>query len=349
MRTLGKFLAGFCAILFLITAVLALLFFNIERKAFSSETYKTAFEKQQLYERMPGILADAITTTVARNEQASTYLKSFTVQDWESAISALIPPEELKALANSTLDSTFDYLNGRTDSAVVSLMPFKSHLAGPGGVEAILQLLRAQPTCTVDQIIELTFAVLNGGDLIFCSPPPEAVQIVRPLIESQIQFMTLGFPDQITLISTERAGTPEDPRLNLKIARSLMQITPLFPMAFLLGLTILAVRGLIDWLRWWGWPFLSTGVISLLIAIPGSFLVGFIIQWLLESQIGSFMPPLLLSSLRETVSAVAREILGPMAFVGLALALIGLIMILVAVFLGIREKDRTIPRWDARP
>lgn len=348
MRTLGKFLAGLCAILFVITGVLALLFFNIEKKAFSAQTYKTAFEKQQLYDRMPGILADALWTAVTRNEQASTYLKSFTVQDWESAISALIPPEELKGLANSTLDSTFDYLNSRTDSAVISLAPFKSHLAGPGGVEAILQLLRAQPTCTVDQIIELTFAVLNGGDLIFCNPPPEAVQIVRPLIESQIQFMTLGFPDQITLISTQRAGTPEDPRLNLKIARSIMQITPLFPMAFLLGLTIFAVRGLIDWLKWWGWPFLSTGVISLVIAIPGAFLVGFIIQWLLESQIGSFLPPLLLSSLRETVSAVAREILSPMVIVGAALALIGLIMILVAAFLAHAQKDRTIPRGDVR-
>jgi len=347
MRTLGKFLAGVCAILFVITGVLALLFFNIERKAFSAETYKRAFDRQQLYDRMPGILADALTTAITRNEQASTYLKSFTVQDWESAISALIPPEELKVLANSTLDSTFDYLNGRTNSAVISMLPFKSHLVGSGGVEAVLQLLRTQPTCTVDQIIELTFALMSGGDLIFCNPPPEAVQIVRPLIESQLQFITLGFPDQITLISTQHGGTPGDPRLNLKITRSIMQITPLFPMSFLLGLTIFAVRGLIDWLKWWGWPFLFTGVISLLIAVPGAFLVGFIIQWLLESQVGSFMPSVLLLTLRETVSAIAREILGPVIIVGLALAFMGLIMILVAAFLEIREKDRTIPRSQA--
>jgi hypothetical protein len=349
VRTFGIFLAAVCAILFIITGVLALLFFNIERKAFSAETYKRAFEKQQLYNRMPGILAEVLTTTIAQNQQASTYLKSFTVQDWVSAISALIPPEELKALANSTLDSTFDYLSGQTDSIVISLVPFKSHLAGPGGMEAILQLLRAKPTCTVDQIIELTFAVMSGGDLIFCNPPPEAVQVVRPLIESQLQFMTFAFPDQIILISTLHAGTPEDPRLNLKIARALMQISPLFPMTFLLGLTIFAVRGLIDWLKWWGLPFLFTGLISFLIAVPGASLVGFIIQWILERQVAGLIPPVLVSTLRETVSAVAREILGPMAIVGSALTLMGLIMILVAAFLGIREKDRTIPRWEARP
>ena len=344
MRTLGIFFAALCAIMFVITGVLALLFFNIERKAFSAATYKQAFERQQLYDRMPGILADVLITAISQNPQASTYLRSFTVQDWQSAISTLVPPEELKAVANSTLDSTFDYLNSRTDSAVISLVPFKSHLAGPAGVESILQLLRAQPTCTVDQIIELTFAVMSGGDLIFCNPPPEAVQIVRPLIESQLQFMTFAFPDQITLISTQQAGTPEDPRLNLKIARTIMQITPLFPMIFLLGLTIFAVRSLIDWLKWWGLPFLFTGLISFLIAVPGSSLVGFIIQWLLERQAAGLIPPVLLSTLRETVSAIAREVLGPVAIVGLVLAVMGLIMILVAVFLSYTQRDRTIPQ-----
>jgi hypothetical protein len=293
---------------------------------------------------MPGILADVLITAIAQNPQASTYLKSFRVQDWQSAISTLVPPAELRAVANSTLDSTFDYLNSRTDSAVISVLPFKSHLAGPEGVESILQLLRTQPTCTVDQIVGLTIAVLNGDDLIFCNPPPEAVQIVRPLIESQLQFIILGFPDQITLISTQQRGTPQDPRLNLKIARTIMQITPLFPMIFLLGVTIFAVRSLIDWLKWWGLPFLFTGLISFLIAVPGASLFGFIIQWFLERQGAGLIPPVLLSTLRETASAVAREILGPVALVGLSLAGIGLVMVLVAAFLGIREKDRTIPR-----
>ena len=98
MRTLGKFSAGVCAILFVITGVLALLFFNIERKAFSAETYKQAFEKQQLYDRMPGILAQVLTSAIRQNPLVNAYLKSLTVQDWESFISALIPPEELKAL-----------------------------------------------------------------------------------------------------------------------------------------------------------------------------------------------------------------------------------------------------------
>lgn len=348
MRTLGQFLAGVCAILFIITGVLALLFFNIEQRAFSAQTYKQAFEKLQLYDRMPRILADALTTTIAQNPLVSTYLKSFTAQDWEAAISTLIPPEEMKVVANSTLDSTFEYLNSRTNSAVISLLPFKSHMAGAGGVNAILQLLRTKPVCTVDQIIELTFAALSGGDLIFCNPPPEAVEIVRPLIQSQLQAMTVAFPNEVTLISTTPAGTPEDPRSNLRLARSIMQITPLFPMAFLLGLTIFAVRGLIDWLKWWGWPFLLTGITSVLIAIPGSSVFGFVFQRFMEFQGLGFLPPLLLSSLRETVSAIADEILRPVAILGFAIMGMGMVMILLAAFLAYTQRDRTIPRSQFR-
>ena len=64
MRTLGQFLAALCAILFIISTIGVLLLINVEAKAFSSATYKQAFEEQRLYERMPSILAAALTSTM---------------------------------------------------------------------------------------------------------------------------------------------------------------------------------------------------------------------------------------------------------------------------------------------
>jgi hypothetical protein len=344
MRTLGNFLAGVCAILFVITAVLALLFVNIERRAFSAETYKQAFERLQLYDRMPQILADALTTAIAQNPVASNYLKTFTAQNWEDAIRTLIPPEERKGVANSTLDSTFDYLNSRSNTVVVSLLPIKSHMAGPAGVDAILQLLNTQPVCTLNQIIELTLAAVSGGDLIFCNPPPQAVEVVRPLIQSQLQAMTVAIPNDITVVATQQAGGPDDPRADLRLARTVMQITPLLPMAFLLGLTLFAVRSLIDWLKWWGWPFLLTGLASILIAIPGASLFGYMFQIVMETQGFGFLPPLLLSALRETIRAIVDEILAPVAFAGFGLAAVGLLMVLAGAILAYAQRERTIPR-----
>ena len=232
MQTLGRTLAAFCGILFMITGVAAVFLFNIERKAFSAETYKQAFEAQALYNRMPAMLAEALTSAIQQNENADEYLKSLTVEDWESAISSLLPPEDMKVFADNTLDSVFGYLNDRTDSAVISLVPLKSHLAGPAGFQAVLQILSAQPDCTLEQLIQMAVGFLSEGRLIFCNPPPEAIESIRPLIETQLQSMTFVIPDQVTLISNAHSGTPDDPRLKLKAARSVMQIAPLFPSCF---------------------------------------------------------------------------------------------------------------------
>src|SRR3990172_7105364 len=135
MQTLRRVLAAFCTILFIVTGVMALFLFNIERTSFSAETYKQAFEDRQLYSRMPAVLAEALTTAIRQNEDADEYLKALTASDWEAVISSLLPPEELKVLTDSTLDSTFDYLNDRSNSVVVSLVPFKLRLASPAGVQ----------------------------------------------------------------------------------------------------------------------------------------------------------------------------------------------------------------------
>ncbi|HLF75083.1 MAG TPA: hypothetical protein VI524_12095, partial [Anaerolineales bacterium] len=105
MQTLRRVLAAFCTILFIVTGVMALFLFNIERTSFSAETYKQAFEDRQLYSRMPAVLAEALTTAIWQNEDADEYLKALTSRDWEAVISSLLPPEELKVLTDSTLDS----------------------------------------------------------------------------------------------------------------------------------------------------------------------------------------------------------------------------------------------------
>ena len=342
MQTLRRVLAAFCTILFIVTGVMALFLFNIERTSFSAETYKQAFEDRQLYSRMPAVLAEALTTAIRQNEDADEYLKALTASDWEAVISSLLPPEELKVLTDSTLDSTFDYLNDRSNSVVVSLVPFKLRLASPAGVQAVLQLLQAQPACTVEQILAMATGFLSEGRLIFCNPPPEAAEIISPLIQSQLQVMTVIFPDEVTLVSNDSGGATGDPRTSLRAARAVMQITPLFPMVFLLGLTIFAVRGLVDWLRWWGWPFLITGATGLLIAVLGSSVFGLIFQRVMEREAAGLIPLGLLLTLRETASAVVGQILEPAAIEGLILAVLGLGAIIIGEFVKKQEQDQRL-------
>jgi len=341
MKTIGRILAGICAILFVITGVAALLLFNIERKGFSSDSYKRAFENQKLYERMPAILASALSTSITENENANPTLKILAGEDWEASISALLPPEELKTLTDEVLDSIFAYLNGEADSATISLASFKKHLASPAGADAVLNILKSQPDCTTEQLLQMTLGAITGSEFIFCNPPQELTGLVRPLLETQLGFTAAILPDQITLISSTQSGKENDPRVRLNQVRTIMKLTPILPLAFLLGILIFAVRSLLDWLQWWGYPFLITGVTSLAISIIGAPVVGFVIQQVIEIQAEQFTSPILLSTLRETTSAVARQILTPVATQGFLLTLLGFAMILAMYFLKRRAQLST--------
>lgn len=337
MDTFRKIIAGICAALFVITGVVALFAFNIETKAFNSATYKQAFEKQKLYERMPEILANALHTSIAENVNASPYLKPLTVADWQATITSLLPLDEIKTLTDDALDSVLNYLNGNADSAVISLLPFKTNLAGPAGLEVVKQILRAQPACTAQELLQLGLGLL-GGDIGLCNPPEELMGLLNPLIESQLQVMIVAIPDEVTLISGAQNNPANDPRINLDRARALMKVTPFFPLAFLFGLSAFAIRSLMDWLKWWGYPFLVTGAISALTALVGSPVFGLIVQRILQSQGAGFLPPILFSTLRETVSVVTAQILKPVMIEGLILGILGLGMVIVAMYLWRRNK-----------
>lgn len=337
MKTLAKILAVSCAVLFVISGALALTLFNVEQKAFASKTYKQAFEEQGLYEKMPAVLAGVMTTSIAENPNADPYLKALTQPDWERTLAALLPPDELKTLTDDALDSVFDYVNGKTDSASVSLLPFKRRMAGESGVEAVKQVLAAQPACTAAQLTQMGLNLISGGKMILCNPPAEMVDLFSPMIETQLQVMTIAIPDEVTLIKGNQAGTPNDPRRRLNQLRAGIKLTPILPLLFLFGLTMFAVRSLSDWLKWWGVPFLITGALSALLAVIGSALAGGLIGQALSS--GS-LPPALLSLAQETVGAAARQVLSPVVTQGLILAAVGLAMAVI----GFLPARRTVNR-----
>lgn len=338
LQTFGKFIASICAFLFIITGVLALLFFNIERKAFSADTYKKAFESQNLYVRMPAILANAVTTIITQNPNLPTFVKTLTVTNWESTIVSVLPPPEVKAITDQALDSIFDYINRRTNSVVISVTPLKNRLVGPSGVEVVKQILRAQPVCTSEQLQAIALGFLSGGDILLCSPPEDVMALLTPVIESQIPGLAFAIPDQITLVPEALSGTPSDPRLRINNVRLLLLFSPILPATFLLAITILAVRGLRDWLIWWGLPLSLTGAGSLLMALLGAPVVGLIVRGFIQARGANLIPPIFLSTLQETASSVTSEILNPVAVGGLILAVTGVTMTVAALFVARRPE-----------
>ncbi len=89
-----------------------------------------------------------------------------------------------------------------------------------------------------------------------------------------------------------------------------------------------------------------TGGISVLIALLGSPLVGWILRLVIENQGTIFVPPVLAASLAETASAVAQQMLGPVLIEGFVLGFAGLGMVIVATLLVRSERDQIIQRMD---
>jgi len=333
MRSIGKALAGICGILFVISGVIALLSFNIEQKVFSPETYKQAFENQNLYERMPQVLAATISTTATGD--AGNLLGMLST---ERNFASLFPPSELRTFTDNVLDSTFAYLNRESDSAVVSLVSLKGYIVSEGGVLTVTQLLDSQPPCTMEQIAQITIGLISGQSLLLCDPPDEIMGLVTPLIQSQLQSVVNTLPNEVVIISGEASNTSTDPRLRLDRIRALMKLTLVVPFFFLAVIVIFAVRSIKEWLNWWGWPFLLTGAAGLFVSWVGSPMFEFLLGRGMQAQGSDLVPLVLLATLQDAAGEIARQILNPVVVEGVGLFLLGLTMIIIASLLTRMER-----------
>ena len=63
----ARLLAATFAILFVLTAIPALLLSTFERNIFKADLYKQAFVEQHIYNDLPGILGEMLTTSVSFN------------------------------------------------------------------------------------------------------------------------------------------------------------------------------------------------------------------------------------------------------------------------------------------
>lgn len=317
------------AVLFIFTAVLALIFFNFDRRAFTAETYQKAFAREDFYNKLPSVMADAMTSLIADQSQFPVVLSGMSKEAWEAFFHTLLPPETLKVMGDDVLNSTFAYLNMQTDSAQLNLAPLKASMASDTGAQAVFAFLSTQPDCTFIQIAQITINLLSGGQIELCNPPAELIPALTPILQGQLQIAATVIPDQVTIIS---APLQKDPRQRLKTARLFMRISPILPLAFLLGLTILAVRSLKSWLSWWGVSFIMTGLIAFVIGLLGAPIFGKIFQRVLVSLMPLYLPTLLLGYASDLASAMVQTLLSPILMQGLAFALIGLGMAVISYF-----------------
>ena len=311
-----KILALLFAAFFIISAIAALFCFTLEWQAFNSASYKQAFTDQHLYGQMPSLLANVLADSMINDANADPYLKALNGKELQNLIESILPPDEIKTLTDNALEATFDYLNGKSDSAVISIAFLKKHLHAQDGVPIIKLILQSQPDCTAEQLLQMGLGLFSGNTIL-CNVPDELLGFVAPLVDAQWQSAISALPDQFNLLP----ASIHDSRLKLNRIRLLMKITPIFPLFFLFSLV--AIRNPTDWLQWWGWLFLITGVISALFAWLGTPVFRSILVHSAQSQGADLIPPILFSLLEEIFTAVAGQLLKPVIIEGVIISFLG--------------------------
>lgn len=330
MTHFKKTTAVVLAILFIITAAMAILLVNFDQYAFSAETYQQAFAREDFYNQIPRLMAQSITSGTDPAQQPLG-MQNLSTETWEDFMRTLLPPDVLKPIGDELLNSTFAYLNLQSDSIQIDLVPIKDNMLGETGTQAAMSLLNALPACTLDQSAMIMFGMFTGDQIQLCNPPESVLPMLMPLIQAQMQAATFIIPDELTLVI---APTQNDPRERIQTARLFMRLSLILPIGFLLALSMVAVRSLKDGLNWWGPSLLMTGFVIFVIGMFGAPVFGVLLEKILSSQLPNFLPAFLLDFTGEFASAMVRALLNPVQWQGLILTGLGTGMAGMGYFLN---------------
>jgi hypothetical protein len=202
------------------------------------------------------------------------FFRNLSTSDWEILIKLVLPPKEMQGMVEGGIDQFIAYLNGETDTVKLSMTKIKDHLAGQAGIEMIKQILHSQPACTETELSRI-LAGLASGEVIFCNPVDDATLAkMLPNLQGQLDSAESAIPDEAVLIkppttSLKPGNNPlgADPIRLIRILRLILHLSLLVPLAFLLMVTLFAVRSIKSWMLWWGIPFLVSGIMVLTLGI----------------------------------------------------------------------------------
>ena len=239
-------------------------------------------------------------------------------------------------MADSTIVQVMAYINGESERADLSLAEMKEYLLSPTGVDAIYQLLQAQPECTLEQ---LTNMVSGTNGFILCKPPEQFLGFdLRPVYETEIRSAITLIPDEVSLLKPGQE--PNKAIDELSRLRVLSRLTPIIPLVILLLITLLVVRTFKDWLTWWGIPLVLTSIPAMLVSLGAPILFSAYFDANIATEMAQNTPPSVVAAVRDVAGAIVEQALSPMLMQAFVLGAVGGVMLLIAFLINKASKNR---------
>lgn len=344
---------------------------------FNPDFYLEVFEEVDFFDQLPEIAATQIRHSMTFNpcledpdmcengeppEEGGgggppSYFQALSEEDWETLLTELLPADWLENQLHDMVHNLIESIrSGSGDMAVgISLLELKEHLTGESGVEALTQLLKNQPECTQDDLLEMT-RILEGSDdsgkdFLSCNPGNDFLDDYSPQIESLLRRSLKDIPEEIDLakgldgkeVKIKPLGVELPITTMINFIRWTILISPLLNLLLLLIIAFLAVHSFKGLRGWWGYPAAIAGLLATGLAS----LAGPAADFLLSRFLGDSMMTGLHEELVDTASGLALQIIHTLFTQARNFALIvtgiGLTIIIIATVLkGPGEKPEKV-------
>ena len=332
MTTCSRLLGVLFVILFLLSAPVALILFNLDSYVLSPEPYIQALDEDLFRERLPAVISSQIkhslTSTLCPEDPMAcadgspggssstpSYLSGLDESQWQRILDALLDPAWMQNQAEVVLQAVFHNLEPGVEPVAiqVSLTDVKSRLGGDVGLTLVRDLLAAQPACSSEQIQELISVQADGGDigsLLSCNPPPDMLTAIEPELRQALAGAAASLPASVELDGLEQlmqfnpveGGEQAGP--DLSQVRLWMRYSPLVPLFFLLLVVLFVVRSMPDFGRWVGFPIFVVGLSMsvMMFLLPG------MLDWLIDTQNLQSLPGALSATTSDFVLDFVRDV-----------------------------------------
>jgi hypothetical protein len=286
----AKAFAILFSILFVISGVVTILMYTVSKLAFDPGIYKQALSSTGIYGRIPELLGEQIVYSLNRNpcvqnptscteEQLNatpSYLFSIDAPTWETIIAKFIDPDWFKEQTESTIDQIIEFLvtPGETFSLDISLVKLKARIGGEEGFQAIVSLINSLEPCASGDMLNLLNATLGLDGLSsvpLCRPSESVLILGESAIRESLKVVADKLPDNTSILVEKALPGFENglvvTQRSMQLLRTLTQLSPIIPLCLLLVITLLVVRSLKGFLKWWGIPLVSVSLITFICSL----------------------------------------------------------------------------------
>jgi hypothetical protein len=311
-RTLGRVLAILLAIGFAVLMPLALMAHSVVAVVFSPDVMASVLTQQfSLAEDIRRPVFEALLGSEGEPDQGldlSQALGYLTPEEQQQVLDNLIPPGWAHGQIEAAVHQTYAWLDSEDPHPTITLdmRPVKVHWMDSAVQGTVARVIDSWPDCTADKLAEFAASLLSGeAAMVYCAPPGALGELLAGFLTTGLSTGVQALPPDLVLSpGSQRPAEMLEIKESLLTLRALGRWGWLIPVGLLLLILALMVRSVPDWGRWWGWPLLAAGLLSL-----GGLLGG---GWLWRSGLQQFSlqagGPLVLELLDGVLAALTGQI-----------------------------------------